>query len=301
MVLVLFSLSTTIQSGPQVTQQDIYPYAPPVYTYEYSVNDPSVSGSVFSVHESRNDLEAAGDYRVSLPDGRTQVVSYTVSGPQGGYVASVEYEGEAAFPHSTVKAAPVQAVGLPVSPPISVHKPIFHSVPLNVAPTSHKPLVHAPVIANPSFTPFVHNPSFKASPVVFHSSPKRYSYKLVEKSAVPKKEERKGKKALVVEENSEPKLNTNLAEESPVVERLQGESSPPNIEATTPSLSPSTLASAVTSSPLPTTSTKKIIILPEVTEDIDTGKSEDLTLSSSANPLNEALLGSQSQYYFKFL
>ena len=42
-----------------------------------------MSGSVFSAQEASNDLEASGDYKVALPDGRTQVVSYSVSGPEG--------------------------------------------------------------------------------------------------------------------------------------------------------------------------------------------------------------------------
>ena len=57
--------------------------ATPVYTYQYSVSDTDVSGSVFSAQEASNDLEASGDYKVALPDGRTQVVSYSVSGPEG--------------------------------------------------------------------------------------------------------------------------------------------------------------------------------------------------------------------------
>merc|ERR1712154_9146 len=35
-----------------------------------------------------------GDYRVLLPDGRTQVVEYKVEGENTGYIVSVKYQGD---------------------------------------------------------------------------------------------------------------------------------------------------------------------------------------------------------------
>ena len=38
-----------------------------------------------------------GEYRVNLPDGRVQIVSYEASAERG-YVANVRYEGKAVYP-----------------------------------------------------------------------------------------------------------------------------------------------------------------------------------------------------------
>ena len=73
------------------------PVLPPVYNYKYGVNDPHY-GPVFSHAEQRDNYDTAGEYRVNLPDGRVQIVSYS-AGP-AGYVADVKYEGVAAYPEA---------------------------------------------------------------------------------------------------------------------------------------------------------------------------------------------------------
>merc|ERR1711970_1183814 len=75
---------------------EAYPDLPPVYNYQYGVNDQGFSNSVFSQSEQRDGANAGGEYRVNLPDGRVQIVTYT-AGPEG-YNAAVTYEGEAIFP-----------------------------------------------------------------------------------------------------------------------------------------------------------------------------------------------------------
>ena len=87
-----------------------------MYNYEYGVNDPHY-GPVFSQKETRDNYDTAGEYRVNLPDGRVQIVSYT-AGPDG-YVADVSYEGEAIYPEDKgYKPAPA-----PYKPAPAPYKP----------------------------------------------------------------------------------------------------------------------------------------------------------------------------------
>ena len=67
-----------------------------LFQYQFGVNDPEYSGAVFSHQENRENYDTKGEYRVNLPDGRVQIVTYS-AGP-GGYVADVTYEGTAVYP-----------------------------------------------------------------------------------------------------------------------------------------------------------------------------------------------------------
>nr|XP_053628607.1 cuticle protein 19-like [Cherax quadricarinatus]XP_053628608.1 cuticle protein 19-like [Cherax quadricarinatus] len=62
----------------------------PHYEFGYEVNAPDY-GNDFAHAERRDGPDTTGEYRVLLPDGRTQVVTYTVSG-DSGYVAQVSYQ-----------------------------------------------------------------------------------------------------------------------------------------------------------------------------------------------------------------
>merc|ERR1711978_335687 len=66
---------------------------PAVYAYEYGVAD-EYSGANFGQNEARDGYSTNGQYRVALPDGRTQVVTYNVADAYSGYVADVKYTGE---------------------------------------------------------------------------------------------------------------------------------------------------------------------------------------------------------------
>ncbi|KAF2361639.1 Insect cuticle protein [Trinorchestia longiramus] len=77
-------------------QQPSYPDKPPKYAFDYAVQD-AYSGVNFNQQEKRDGYNTQGAYYVALPDGRTQKVTYYVDG-DSGYVAQVEYEGEAQYP-----------------------------------------------------------------------------------------------------------------------------------------------------------------------------------------------------------
>ncbi len=72
-----------------------YPDVPPQYQYAYAVKD-DYSYANFEAAESRDGYNTQGSYRVNLPDGRVQIVTYTADG--NGFVADVKYEGEAQYP-----------------------------------------------------------------------------------------------------------------------------------------------------------------------------------------------------------
>ena len=112
----------------------------------------------------------------------------------------MEYQGEAAYPDTVVKAQPVHAplvVQRPVHTPIVVSRPVFHSAPLSVAPSSYSPVVHTRVLAHPAIRPLV-----RASPVVFHPVPSSAANLITssDDNAGDEQEERKAKEALEVEE-----------------------------------------------------------------------------------------------------
>merc|ERR1712168_499571 len=68
-------------------------YPPKPFAYEYGGADES--GRHFAKTEtSDDDGVVRGEYRVELPDGRVQIVSYTAD-HVNGYQADVRYEGEA--------------------------------------------------------------------------------------------------------------------------------------------------------------------------------------------------------------
>ncbi|XP_076036623.1 uncharacterized protein LOC143022355 [Oratosquilla oratoria] len=58
------------------------------------------SGNDFGHQESRDGYDTQGAYYVLQPDGRLRRVDYTVNG-DSGFVAQVNYEGEARYPEPT--------------------------------------------------------------------------------------------------------------------------------------------------------------------------------------------------------
>ena len=77
-----------------------------MYNFGYDVRD-DYAALNYGHDEKRDNYATSGSYRVALPDGRTQVVSYSVSDAFSGYVADVKYEGEPKY--EAYKPAPVPA------------------------------------------------------------------------------------------------------------------------------------------------------------------------------------------------
>ena len=81
--------------APQPAALVVGPAKP--YSFAYEVVD-SAGGNAYG-HRENSDGNGVteGEYRVVLPDTRTQIVKYRVT-PEAGYVAEVTYEGTAAAP-----------------------------------------------------------------------------------------------------------------------------------------------------------------------------------------------------------
>jgi len=194
----LLAVAAAIPAGPPAPYHPApapydEPILPPVYNYEYGVNDAGY-GPVFSQKESRDNYNTAGEYRVNLPDGRVQVVSYT-AGPEG-YVADVKYEGEATYP----EAAPYKPAPHP-APAYKPHPaPAYKPAPAPVykpapAPVYHKPApAYKPAPAPYHPAPVYHKPApYHAAPV-YHPAPApykprtKYTFKTVPAEAPAAKE-----------------------------------------------------------------------------------------------------------------
>merc|ERR1712228_118071 len=71
-------------------------YKPQPYEYKYGVAD-DYSKSAFDKVETQDEYgKVVGSYKVNLPDGRVQLVSYTADGY--GVVYDVQYQGEPSYP-----------------------------------------------------------------------------------------------------------------------------------------------------------------------------------------------------------
>lgn len=82
---------------PRPVQQDNHVHVPGTpFNFQYQVNDQPTRNDYSHKAASDGDV-VRGDYRVALPDGRTQVVKY-VADWKTGYHADVSYEGQARYP-----------------------------------------------------------------------------------------------------------------------------------------------------------------------------------------------------------
>nr|XP_045617775.1 cuticle protein 7-like [Procambarus clarkii] len=93
--------------SPALSYRPLPAYEGPArYNFQWAVND-GPSGNDFGHQEARDGDNTKGSYYVQLPDGRLQTVNYFVDG-DSGYVADVQYQGEARFPslHSSYRPTP---------------------------------------------------------------------------------------------------------------------------------------------------------------------------------------------------
>merc|ERR1711863_206180 len=93
---------------------------PQPFAYQYGVKD-DYSGASYQKSETQDQYGVVGgSYTVALPDGRTQIVTYTAD-HEGGFIADVKYEGVAQYPPE-----PKGGYGHPkpyAPPPPKVYKP----------------------------------------------------------------------------------------------------------------------------------------------------------------------------------
>ena len=92
------------------------PTAAPVYAYEYAVQD-EYANVDFNAEENRDNYATSGSYRVALPDGRIQTVTYNTADAYSGNVAEVTYEGEATYPEE------------PKYQPVPAYRPVYAPAP----------------------------------------------------------------------------------------------------------------------------------------------------------------------------
>ncbi|TRY71834.1 hypothetical protein TCAL_10390, partial [Tigriopus californicus] len=103
--------------------------APQPFAYQYGVKD-GYSGADFDKKEEQDAYgNLQGEYRVALPDGRTQIVTYNAN-HENGFVADVRYEGEASYPE---------------------YKPDYKPSPYKPAPYKPAPYKPAPYQPAPSY------------------------------------------------------------------------------------------------------------------------------------------------------
>ncbi|PSN42139.1 hypothetical protein C0J52_17129 [Blattella germanica] len=120
---------------------------PKSYQFGYAVRD-YATGNDYNRHETSDGNTIQGEYRVQLPDGRTQIVTY-IADWKNGYRAQVRYEGEAHYPE-TNSHHQGGAYGAPAAVPAYTGASFGHSGPNYDAGNGYAPSSPA---AAPSYGP----------------------------------------------------------------------------------------------------------------------------------------------------
>ncbi|GLV45911.1 Cuticular protein 50Cb [Carabus blaptoides fortunei] len=84
---------------------------PKSYEFGYAVKD-DYTGNDYKRREASDGNQVNGEYRVQLPDGRTQIVTYYADW-QSGFHADVRYEGSASYPEQYGTNYPSNQYGTP--------------------------------------------------------------------------------------------------------------------------------------------------------------------------------------------
>merc|ERR1711971_623057 len=93
-LVLIFSALVAATCAAPIADAPVEKLPPRPFAYQYGVKDGD-SGPSFDSSESQNaEGVVEGEYRVALPDGRTQIVSYKAD-HVNGFVADVKYENTA--------------------------------------------------------------------------------------------------------------------------------------------------------------------------------------------------------------
>eukprot|EP00095_Tigriopus_kingsejongensis_P010786 maker-scaffold304_size215464-snap-gene-1.21 protein:Tk10786 transcript:maker-scaffold304_size215464-snap-gene-1.21-mRNA-1 annotation:"cuticle protein" len=138
---------------------------PAKYEYQYGVQD-QYAGLDFAQNEARDGYATNGEYRVNLPDGRTQIVTYNVQDDASGYVADVRYEGEAQYPKEEPKSA---------YQPAPNDCDVFITLAVLAAVASAAPMADNPAPYQPApYQPAPYKPTSYKEPA--YEEPAKYEY-----------------------------------------------------------------------------------------------------------------------------
>ena len=142
---------------------------PKPFAYEYGVKD-EYSGANFGQNEVQDEYGVvSGEYRVLLPDGRTQIVTYHAD-HENGYTADVKYEG---VPH--YEPAPYHPKPAPYHPPKPApYHPLPKPAPYHPKPAPYHPAPYHPKPAPYHPAPYHPKPAPYAPAPVYHPSPAPY-------------------------------------------------------------------------------------------------------------------------------
>ncbi|TRY78110.1 hypothetical protein TCAL_09472 [Tigriopus californicus] len=134
---------------------------PKNYAYGYDVKEYDEYGNpnVHSKHEERDGYQVKGQYRVQLPDCRTQIVDYYVD-EYKAYHADVKYEGEICEDYTTKKHHKAEHGS-------------YHPAPAPYKPAPYKPAPYKPAPYKPA--PYQPEPAaYKAEPAPYKPAPAPY-------------------------------------------------------------------------------------------------------------------------------